>query len=238
MAGSVPGSGRAGAVADIRSAGRCGAVADLDRAAKLSGGYVDPANGRVPFGDWAVLWLDSPGKRPSALARDESIVGVHLMPAFGNRPLSSITPADVQALVTEWTAKSAPRTVRRQYGVLRAILNAAVAHELIARSPCRGIRLPAVTQTGRHVVTADELAMLADAMGDYGPMAYLGAVLGLRWGECAGLRVGRLDFLRSTLEVAEAPHARAGRANGDGSAEVTGGTAHDGRSRAAHGAPR
>jgi integrase len=34
-------------------------------------------------------------------------------------------------------------------------------------------------------------------------MAYLGAVLGLRWGECAGLRVGRVDFLRSTLFVAE-----------------------------------
>ena len=46
---------------------------------------------------------------------------------------------------------------------------------------------------------------LAEAMGDYGPMAYLGAVLGLRWGGCAGLRVGRLDLLRSTLEVAEHP---------------------------------
>lgn len=171
--------------------------------AKLSGGYVDPANGRVPFGAWADLWLDTPGKRPSALARDESIVNVHLIPTLGNRPLATITPADVQGLVTAWTAKSAPRTVRRQYGVLRAILNAAVAHELIARSPCRGIRLPAVTQTVRHVVTADELAALAEAMGDYGPMAYLAAVLGLRWGECAGLRVGRLDFLRSTLEVAE-----------------------------------
>ncbi len=33
-------------------------------------------------------------------------------------------------------------------------------------------------------------------------MVYLGAVLGLRWGECAGLKVGRLDLLRSTLAVA------------------------------------
>ena len=52
-------------------------------------------------------------------------------------------------------------------------------------------------------MSAEELHALADAMGTYGPMAYLGAVLGLRWGECAGLRVGRLDFLRSTLNVAE-----------------------------------
>lgn len=53
------------------------------------------------------------------------------------------------------------------------------------------------------MVDAEELAKLSEAMGECGPMAYLGAVLGMRWGECAGLRVGRLDFLRSTLEVAE-----------------------------------
>jgi integrase len=34
-------------------------------------------------------------------------------------------------------------------------------------------------------------------------MVYLGAVLGLRWGECAGLRVGRIDFDRSTIAIAE-----------------------------------
>lgn len=37
----------------------------------------------------------------------------------------------------------------------------------------------------------------------YRPMVHLGAVLGLRWGEVAGLRVGRLDFLARTLTVAE-----------------------------------
>ena len=35
-------------------------------------------------------------------------------------------------------------------------------------------------------------------------MVLLGAVLGLRWSEVAGLRVGRLDLLRRTVSVAEA----------------------------------
>ncbi len=34
-------------------------------------------------------------------------------------------------------------------------------------------------------------------------MVYLGAVLGLRWGECAGLRIGRIDFDQSTVTIAE-----------------------------------
>ena len=51
-----------------------------------------------------------------------------------------------------------------------------------------------------HVVDADELARLAKAMGDFGPMAYVAAVLGLRWGEVAGLKVGA-----STSRTAPSP---------------------------------
>ncbi len=175
-----------------------------ERADRSRGGWVDPRKSATTFDELATEWIGaSPAKRPSAWARDESIIRLHLRPTLGRRPLATITRRDVQALVNAWSAKRAPRTVRRQYGVLRAILNAAVANDLIARSPCQGIKLPQVHPGERHVVDAEELAALADALGeDYSPMVYLGAVLGLRWGECAGLRVGRLDLLRFTLAVA------------------------------------
>lgn len=203
--------------------------------AKLSGAYVDPANGRVAFAEWAAHWLEAPGKRPSAFARDEAIVRVHLSPTLGNRALGTITPADVQALVTTWSTQSEPRTVRRQYGVLRAVLNAAVAAEIIARSPCRGIRLPAVTQPTRHVVTGEELARIAAAMGDYGPMASR-----CRPRSSVG-RVRRLAGRPPRLPPLDAggrraPHQRPGRPDGDGSAQVTGRTPHDGCPSAPHGA--
>jgi integrase len=51
----------------------------------------------------------------------------------------------------------------------------------------------------------DEIASITEAMPpEYQPMVWLGAMCGLRWGEVAALRVGRLDLLRSTLSVAEA----------------------------------
>jgi integrase len=106
--------------------------------------------------------------------------------------------------VSEWSAQMGPRSVRRCYDVLRAVFNYAVDSDVIARTPCRGVKLPEVAPQRRHVVTPDELARLADELGpDYAPMAYLGALLGLRWGEVAGLRVGRVDFLAGTVEVAE-----------------------------------
>jgi integrase len=149
-------------------------------------------------------WLPNPAKRETTRARDEIVVRVHLLPAFGQRPVGSITPAEIQALVNRWSQLKAANTVRRQYTVLAAVMTTAVLSDLIARTPCRGIKLPPASHAERHIVTADELAALAEALGeDLGLMAYLGAVLGLRWGEVAGLRVGRLDFLRTTLTVAE-----------------------------------
>lgn len=174
-----------------------------EKADQARGAWVDPRGGAKPFGEVAQEWLTSnPAKRPSGWARDEAVVRVHLRPAFGNRPVASITKRDVQTLVNEWCKQAKARTVNRQYGTLRAILNYAVESDLIGRTPCRGINLPTADEKDAYIVDADELAALAAAMdGETSPMAYLGAVLGLRWGECAGLKVGRLDFLRSEIRV-------------------------------------
>lgn len=96
--------------------------------------------------------------------------------------------------------------MRREYGVLQSILNYAVRLDMLGRTPCRGINLPKVAPLRRHVVDAAELARLAKALGGVegmGPMVYLGAVTGLRWGEVAGLRVGRVDVEARTVTVTE-----------------------------------
>jgi integrase len=155
-------------------------------------------------GRGVVSHAGDPSKRPSSLARDESVLRIHILPALGQRKLASVTPSDVQRLVNQWATRSAPRTVRRQYDVLRALFAAAVRHDRLVRSPCRAIKLPAFEHQDRHVVTPDELARLAAAIGpDWSAMVQLGAVLGLRWGECAGLRVGALDFENRRLAVLE-----------------------------------
>ncbi|HEY8526999.1 MAG TPA: tyrosine-type recombinase/integrase [Acidimicrobiales bacterium] len=176
--------------------------ADKDR-----GLFLDPKLARTPLAEVAKAWLDSnPGKRDGSWQRDEIAVRRHIVPALGDRPVGGLTPGDVQAAVNRWARERAPRTVRREYGVLRAILNYAVANDLIGRTPCRGIKLPEVTRSERHIVDADELARLADALGGVGhlgPMVYLGTVDGLRWGEVAGLRVRQLDFTARTVAVVE-----------------------------------
>jgi integrase len=85
-------------------------------------------------------------------------------------------------------------------------------------------RGPQVHPRESALVTAPDLERLAGAMPGLEAMPYLGAVLGMRWAEVAGLRVGSLDFLRFTIAivrqwtrgrdgemVSQDPKSRAGR---------------------------
>jgi integrase len=167
------------------------------------GRWVDPAALATTVATVAADWLASnPTKRSSSYARDETIVRVHLLPTLAKRAIGSLSPADAQGLVNAWVRSgAAARTVRRQYGTLRAVCNFAIERDLIVRSPCRGIKLPPVTHARRHVVDDHELEALAGALGDCGLMAYVATIGSHRWGEVAGLRVGDLDLLRQELTV-------------------------------------
>lgn len=185
-----------------------------ERDAHTRGAWVDPSRAKIPFRDVAVEWLESnPSKRPSTLARDESALTCHLLPQLGELPIGSVMPADIQRVVNECSRRMRPRTARRTYGVVRAVFAMAVERDYLGRTPCRGIRLPRVERVERRVVTPAELAALAEAMSPaYRPILYVGAVLGLRWGEAAALRVRSLDLLRGTLTVsATLARAKGGR---------------------------
>ena len=173
---------------------------------RIRGVALDPRHSRMTVKTVSERWLDAnPDKRPSSYAVDESTLRVHVVSDLGKRGVGAITPADVQRLVNAWSKDHAPRTTRRLYGTLRAVFDYAVSNDWIARSPCRGMKLPRVTTTRRHELDPEDIAAIAGAMeSEDAPIVWLGAVLGLRWSEIAGLRVGRLDLLEHSLTVAEA----------------------------------
>ena len=108
----------------------------------------------------------------------------------------------MQALIDSWSADKVPSTVARQYSCLRAVFTWATNADLLARSPCRSIRLPRVRLIDRRELAPDDLERLADALGpDRAPMMWLGVALGLRWAEVAGLTVGQIDALGGTITV-------------------------------------
>lgn len=162
-----------------------------ERVDRDRGAWVDPRIARRQFADVVAEWMKSnPAKRSGTLARDESVLRLHILDTVGARALNEITTVDVQNLVNVWCERSKPRTVDRHYDVLRSIFNYAVECDYLVRSPCRGIKLPLAQPFRRDVVDADGLArLIAELPAEHAPIVLVAVILGLRWGECAGLRV-------------------------------------------------
>lgn len=165
------------------------------------GSWIDPTMAATKVDVLADHWLKATHtKRAGSIARDQNILNTHILPVLGNRGVGSVTRAEVQQLVNDWVAHAAASTVVRQYACLRALFSYAEECELIPRSPCRNIRVPEAHPRDSLILDDAQIAKLGDALGRYRPMLYL-ALLGLRWGEIAGLRVGDVDFLRGSLTV-------------------------------------
>jgi integrase len=174
--------------------------------ARDRGDWIDPAARLRTFADVAAEWLGSnPGKKAGTVSTERAMLTRHVLPTLGAQRFGGITPAAVQALVNDLSARLSPRSVHRVHSIMRAICNYALATDVVARSPLRGIKLPSAKPADAHVFTPAELTAAAEALpAEYRPMVWLGAVLGLRWGEVAGLRVGALDLLGGTIRVERA----------------------------------
>lgn len=150
----------------------------------------------------------SPSSQEVAVEPCEHIPGrfpaLPALPAFGRRQIASVTASDIQHLTNDLAARLVPRTVHRALGVVHAMFAYALAHDLLGRSPFRSINKPRVERTRRRLPSGEQLTRLVEAIQtQYQPMLYCAVVLGLRFSEIAGLRVGAIDTEHGMLSVVE-----------------------------------
>ena len=173
---------------------------------KLRGTWADPRLGKITFSEWLPTWEASRVHlRLSTRAGAESLMKNHVLPYFGTRQFGSVTPTEVQGYVAHLEEKGlAASTIRQAYLLVAGLFSSALDSDLIARTPCRGIKLPPRSQTEMRFLTADEVADVAHAIEDpYRALVLTAAYAGCRFGELAGLRAHRLDLLRRSLTIAE-----------------------------------
>lgn len=181
--------------------------------ARDQGAWVDPKAGKQTVAEWIEFWYPKhePALSPKTRAQYRSAFNRWVIPAIGQRRLVSLTRLDLQELVNRWAEDARPTTVHHRFSVLRVAMSAAVTADVIARSPCHGVKLPRKQRKRRQLLTVDQLDALAEVMEpNYRAMVWLGAMLGLRWGEVAGLRVQAIDLLRRKLSVEETVGEAAG----------------------------
>lgn len=169
---------------------------------KRKGAYVAPAAGRVKLGEYARAWLDSKHNlKQSTRTRYENTLTVALT-GFRDIAIGDITRPMVRGLVADLVnSGAASSSVHKAVGLLRQILQTAVADNLIAINPADGVELPTINMTEQRFLTVAELHRLALAAGSHKPLVYLLGTTGLRFGEAAELRWRDVDTAGLRLRV-------------------------------------
>jgi len=178
-----------------------------------SGRWVDPRGGDVLLSEWIEAWLEGRSSvKASTAATDASRLAVHVLPSLGSHRLRDLTPLTIRRWVAGLSAALAPKTVRNCHGLLFAVLADAVGEGFLRTNPCAGTPLPEVPHAEMTFLTHEQVDSLLKAVDQhYRPLLLTLVGTGLRWGEAAGLRAGRVDLAAGHLAVSETLHEIGGR---------------------------
>ena len=189
-----------------------------DQLSKVNRGqWIDPSAGQVSLDEYAAAWLAAK-TRIKDKTRDgyRSLLESRILPTFALTRLSSIDRTMVGSWVRSMVDEdlSASR-IRQAHQCLAAIMEQALDDGLIGRNPVRRVELPRLPQPDHRYLTTEQISGLAESMRghEYSTIVYVLAYGGLRWGEMAALRRGRVDVLRRRLDIKEALSEISGRVN-------------------------
>ena len=170
---------------------------------KTRGEYVAPSIGKTTIGELGPAWLERQRGhlKASTLRSYELSWSTHVAQRWGAVRISNVRYSDVQAWVSDMSARRGAGTVRIAYSVLARILDDAVRDRLIGANQARGVKLPKLPPRRNTYLTAVQLQQLADESGRHKSLVLALGVGGLRLGEAAALRVSDIDFLRRRVEL-------------------------------------
>src|SRR5215467_9938511 len=128
---------------------------------------------------------------------------MHLLPMFGKRRLSEISPVHVMDLLKDKSAAGLkPKSLLNLYVLLQKMLNLAVALELLNSSPMQRVPKPKVERTEKPSLTATQVKAVAENMPKHlKALVVLLYLTGLRIGEALALKWSDVDFEQSKLYV-------------------------------------
>jgi integrase len=151
------------------------------------------------------------GRKRSTLMDYESTLRVHLVPFFGDRPIASITPGQIERYLTvKLRGGRAPKSIRNDLGLLYGVLGLAEKRGWILSNPCKHVELP---RAGTHddgdirYLSPEEVEALCRAVpdDDLGTTERLlyrtAAMTGLRQGELLALRWRDVDWPAGRVRV-------------------------------------
>lgn len=170
-------------------------------ASVVTGQYVDPRAGRVPWASWAREWMARQSWTQGTL--EAARTAVCSVP-WAESPIGGVKPSDVLSWVTSERKRGlAPSTIRTRLNYVQMAFRAAVRDKVIPTSPADGVRAPRARRAdaAMKVLDADQVRSVLALAGEFRPFVEVCLFAGLRLGEAAGLQLGDVNFLGRTISV-------------------------------------
>ena len=175
------------------------------------GTYTDPSAGNVTLAAMVNHYLDTADLRPTTAAKYETLGRLYLSDGIGQRPIRTITKAEVRSLYAELRkrGKGTP-TIEAVARLLHRVLEVAVDEDRIGRNPAHGVHVAAAPTREARFLTEAEVGAITDEVPDrYRALVWTLALAGLRIGEAAALRVKHIEG--DTIRVVESSAEVRGR---------------------------
>jgi integrase len=137
--------------------------------------------------------------RPRTAQETERLLRQHVLPRWRGRMVDEITRRDVLDVLDRVVDGGAPIAANRVLAAVRKFLNWCVARDILATSPCAGVKPPSAERARDRVLSDDELRLVWAAAeklgGTFGPLVKLLALTGQRRDEVARMGWEEVDIV-------------------------------------------
>ncbi|MEN3615845.1 tyrosine-type recombinase/integrase [Plantactinospora sp. ZYX-F-223] len=159
---------------------------DLDQALDT---YLDPTLGRITLAEWVAIWEAGHIAGDAKWAAYRSHLRNHILPRFGDTPLTKITRQTVKVFVKQLRTHLADSSVASVMSLLGLLMREAVADGRIPHNPCQGVKVITRERPERPTATPTQINTITGRIERRSDQILVttAAYTGMRWGELAGL---------------------------------------------------
>src|SRR5262249_43370968 len=136
--------------------------------------------------------------RPRTAAETARLLQQHVLPRLRGRSVRENTRRHILEVLDRVVDGGSPISANRTLAAVRKLFNWCVARDIIAVSPCAGVKPPTPERSRDRILSDDELVLVWQASvkvgGPFGALVQLLALTGQRRDEVAGMRWDELDL--------------------------------------------
>jgi integrase len=136
--------------------------------------------------------------RPRTARETQRLLDLHVLPRWRGRLVRDITRRDVLDLLDRVVDSGKPIAANRVLSAVRKMLNWCVARDILAASPCTGVKPPTAERSRDRVLTDPELHNVWQAAdkvgGPFGDLVKLLVLTGQRRDEVAGMEWSEINL--------------------------------------------